>query len=86
VDAVGADDVCAALAPAPAFVESQPVIGLWPVAALPALEAILLGTGKHSLRAFAAACGARGVSLAHAPANINTTADLAALEDMTDGL
>jgi molybdopterin-guanine dinucleotide biosynthesis protein A len=86
VDAVGAYGLRAALAPAPAFVESQPVIGLWPVAALPVLEAILLGAGKHSLRAFAAACGARGVCLAHAPANINTTADLAALEDVTDGL
>jgi len=86
VDAGAGPGLVAALSPAPAFVESQPVIGLWPVEVLPVLEAVLGGTGKHSLRAFATACGARGVALERAPANINTPADLAALEEMTHGL
>ena len=62
--------------PAPAYVASQPVIGLWPTATLPALEAILHGAGRHSLLAFAAAVNARAIELAHPPANINTPADL----------
>lgn len=73
-------DLLAALDPGPAYCESQPVIGLWPVSTLVAVEGILAGNGSHSLRAFAAATGARAVALALPPANINTPADLAALE------
>lgn len=68
------------LAPAPAYLAQQPVIGLWPVSALAAIEAILKGPGKHSMRAFAEAVGARAVNLPAEPANINTPADLAAAE------
>ena len=68
------------LAPAPAYVADQPVIGLWPASALEAIEVILTGEGKHSMRQFAEAIGARPVQLAGKPANINTPADLAALE------
>ncbi|MBK9011961.1 molybdenum cofactor guanylyltransferase [Novosphingobium sp.] len=80
VDAAGLpDDLPALLAPAPAYVASQPVIGLWPASAADAVAAILRGSGKHSLRALAEATGARAVRLGREPANINTEADLAAL-------
>ena len=69
------------LAPAPAYLSEQPVIGLWPVSAAPAIEAILASQGKHSMRQFAEAIGARAVKLPRACANINTPADLAALEN-----
>lgn len=82
VDAVGLPaDLAARLAPAPAYVAQQPVIGLWPVAALDALEDILLGTGKHSVIRFADAIGARAVACDAPPANINRPEDLAALAD-----
>lgn len=80
VDSVGLpDELPALLGAAPAYLESQPVVGLWPASALVALEAILHGEGKHSLRAFTQAIGARGVGLDRPPANINTPADLAAI-------
>ena len=82
VDAHGlGEDLRAALSPAPAYVAGQPVIGLWPVSAVPAIETILASDTRHSLRAFAEAIGARAVALANTPANINTQADLAALEN-----
>lgn len=68
------------LSRAPAFVESQPVIGIWPVGALSQLEAILNGDGRHSVLAFANAIGARPVRIAGKPANINTPQDLAKAE------
>ena len=74
------DNLPALLAPAPAYLASQPVIGLWPASAAGAVEDILRGTGKHSLRALAERLGARAVHLDREPANINTTADLAALQ------
>lgn len=70
----------AALSPAPACVATQPVVGLWPVAASATLEAVLRGDGSHSVRAFAAASGARQVEGIGNPHNINTPADLAAVE------
>ena len=75
----------AAEACTPAYVADQPVIGLWPVGACVAIEAILAGSGKHSLRALAEAIGARAVQLAVAAGNINEPADLLALEH-PDGL
>lgn len=84
------DDLPALLSPAPAYLASQPVIGLWPVSTAPAVEDILRGSGKRSLRALAERTGARAVRLAHEPANINTQADLATLRDLAgetnDGL
>ncbi len=69
------------LQPAPAFLASQPVIGLWPASALESIEAILLHDDSlHSLKRFAKAIGAREVNSPVDPANINTPADLAALE------
>ena len=74
------DDLPALLSPAPAYLAAQPVVGLWPVGALAAIEAILEGSGRHSMRAFAEAVGANPVQLATAPANINRPADLAEAE------
>ena len=68
------------LAPAPAYLANQPVIGLWPASALEAIEAILTGEGRHSMLQFAQGIGARAANSPALPANINTPADLAALE------
>ncbi|WP_179505696.1 MULTISPECIES: molybdenum cofactor guanylyltransferase [unclassified Sphingomonas] len=87
VDSFGYDDDLAIqLSPAPAYCASQPVIGLWPASAAPALDALLAGTGKHSLRAFAQTLGARAVALDSIPHNINTPADLAAAQEHAHGL
>jgi molybdopterin-guanine dinucleotide biosynthesis protein A len=59
-----------------AIVESQPVVGLWPTAALPALEAFLQGGGR-SLYRFADAITARRIDLPAALMNINRPEDLA---------
>lgn len=84
VDSVGLPgDLIERLTPAPAYVAGQPVIGLWPVTALPTLEARLTGSASHAMRAFAEEIGARAIDLPLA--NINTRADLAALEQQ-DGL
>ncbi len=73
-------DLPALLAPAPACLASQPVIGLWPAGAAGEVEAILAGDGRHSLRALAEALGARAVKTPREPANINTPQDLAEAE------
>lgn len=85
VDSFGLpDDLPDLLSPAPAFLENQPVIGLWPVlgpaSAVKAVEDILHSEGSHSLKRFAEVVGARAVKVEADPANINTQADLAALE------
>jgi molybdopterin-guanine dinucleotide biosynthesis protein A len=71
------------LGSAPAFLATQPIVGLWPVlgptSVVGAIEAILHGEGPHSLKRFTKAIGARAVDCPAAPANINTQADLAAL-------
>jgi molybdopterin-guanine dinucleotide biosynthesis protein A len=73
------------LSPAPAFIESQPVIGHWPAGAVDAIETLLLAEGKHSMLAFAGALGATAVKIGAKPVNINTPADLAAME-RNDGI
>ena len=73
-------DLLTLLSPAPAYLENQPVIGHWNVDAASIVEALLQSEGRHSMIAFATAANARGLQSANAPANINTTADLAALE------
>jgi molybdenum cofactor guanylyltransferase len=81
VDSVGLPpELLETLSPAPAYIISQPVIGLWPVSAISALEHMLTYERRHSMRAFVEAIAARGVHLSVDPANINTPADLAALE------
>ena len=73
-------DLPALLAPAPAYIADQPVIGLWPASAAATVSEILEGDGRHSMLAFAEAIGARTVNPPSKPANINTPADLAAAE------
>lgn len=70
------DNLPRLLAPAPACLAAQPVIGLWPVSAASVCEAILESTAKHSMLAFAEAIGARRVDLAASPININSPSDL----------
>lgn len=78
-------DLLALLTPAPAFLETQPVIGHWLVNNAGAVEAILQSEGRHSMIAFAKSVNARAVKSASTPANINTPADLAAMEQ-NDGI
>lgn len=59
-----------------AIVASQPVVGLWPVAAFPALEAFL-GAGGRSLYRFADAIEARRIDLPRPLMNVNRPEDLA---------
>nr|WP_294851115.1 molybdenum cofactor guanylyltransferase [uncultured Sphingomonas sp.] len=66
-----------ALRPAPAHIASQPVIGLWTVSALAAVQAILSGDGKHSMMQFCEAIRSRPID-EFRPDNINTPADLEA--------
>jgi molybdopterin-guanine dinucleotide biosynthesis protein A len=87
VDSVGLpSDLIALLSPAPRYLEAQPVVGLWPASAAGAIEEILFGSGKHSMRAFAEAIRAKPVKLYQNPANINTPADLKAAEEQSHGL
>ncbi|KPF91690.1 molybdenum cofactor guanylyltransferase [Novosphingobium sp. AAP83] len=87
VDSVGmGDDLIGQLSPAPSYCADQPVIGLWPVTASNAVDAILTGDGRHSMRAFAERIGARAVRFESKPANINTPADLSAAEERSHGL
>ena len=68
------------LSPGPAYLEDQPVVGLWPTGACATIERILESDCKHSMRALAEALGARAVKTQSQSANINTPADLAAME------
>lgn len=86
VDSLGLpDNLLARLSPAPAFLESQPVVGHWPASAIGAIESLLLAEARHSMLAFADAIGATAVKTGKKPANINTPADLAAMEQ-DDGI
>lgn len=64
----------------PCYLEAQPVIGLWPVSLADALEQFIATDPRRSVRGFAAAVGAAAISSDRSPPNINTPADLAALE------
>lgn len=68
------------LSPAPAYLETQPVIGHWKSNNASVVSAILQSEGRHSMLAFAEAVRARPVQCDDVPANINTPADLAAME------
>jgi molybdopterin-guanine dinucleotide biosynthesis protein A len=74
------DDLLELLSPGPAYLEDQPVVGVWPTGACATLERILESDGRHSMRAFAEAVGARAVKTQSQSVNINTPADLAAME------
>jgi len=79
------DNLLETLSPPPCYLADQPVIGHWPASAASKIETILESQGRHSMLAFAEAIGARPVKTAVKPANINTTADLAAVENR-DGI
>ena len=75
------------LSPAPAYLADQPVIGHWPTHAASEVETILESEGRHSMRAFAEAIGAKAVKTAEISVNINTQADLArAATEKTNGI
>lgn len=74
------DNLLSDLSPAPAYLETQPVIGHWKSNNASVVSAILQSEGRHSMLAFAKAVRARPVQCDDAPANINTPADLAAME------
>ena len=78
-------DLVDRLSPAPRYLEAQPVVGLWQADFAGALEEIMFGKGKKSMRAFAERIRAKPVKLHSNPANINTPADLAAAERRTHG-
>jgi molybdopterin-guanine dinucleotide biosynthesis protein A len=81
VDSIGLPaDLAELLTPAPAFLAAQPVVGLWPVTATDALEAILLGSGSKAVKAFADRIGAHAVTLDHDPHNVNTAEELERLQ------
>ncbi|WP_368389956.1 formate dehydrogenase accessory sulfurtransferase FdhD [Sphingopyxis sp. USTB-05] len=75
-------DLAVRLAPAPAYVAEQPVVGLWPVAAAEEAASRGAGEGSRSMRAFAEAVAARPVSVP-AIRNINRPEDLAASASRT---
>jgi molybdopterin-guanine dinucleotide biosynthesis protein A len=72
------DNLLELLSPAPAYLADQPVVGHWPTGAAATVERILESDGRHSMRTFAEAMGARPVKTKSQSANINTPADLAA--------
>jgi len=73
-------DLLKSLFPFPAYVESLPVIGLWPASAAADALAILESDGMHSMKVFAHRISARAVQLPREPVNINTVADLERVE------
>src|SRR3546814_10416552 len=64
-------DLRALLEPAPAFLDTQPVIGLWPAATLAELQAILADGSDLAVRAYARRIEARAVRSDFVAANIN---------------
>ena len=70
------DDLRALLEPAPAFLDTQPVIGLWPVPVLDELRAMLENPSDLAVKAFARRIGARAVQSDFVPPNVNSAADL----------
>ncbi len=81
VDTLGLpDDLLGRLSPTPAYLEAQPIVGLWPVAALSTLEAMMSEGSNLAVRAFAERIGARAVKLDAIPANVNSREDLEAME------
>lgn len=73
------EDLRARLEPGPAYGAELPVIGLWPCALAPSLDAHLASDTRRSMRGWAEQVGARAVSFHGAIANINAPEDLARL-------
>lgn len=77
--AVLPDDLLEILQPAPACLDAQPVIGLWPASLASAVEPFLASNRSRSVYRFAELVGARRVVPATPVPNINTPDDLAEL-------
>lgn len=75
-------DLRALLEPAPAVLETQPVIGLWPVSALGELRTTLEDGRDLAVRAYARRIGARPVASDFVPPNINSLTDLERLASL----
>ncbi|WP_448502669.1 molybdenum cofactor guanylyltransferase [Sphingomonas sp.] len=69
-------DLLDRLSPPSSFVVDTPVIGLWSVASLPVLDALLAADGSRSMRAFADRIAARPVALDRPLRNINRPQDI----------
>lgn len=69
-------DLRALLEPAPAFLNTQPVIGLWPVESIDDLQVLLEDGSDLAVRAFARRIGARAIASDFVPPNVNSAADL----------
>ena len=69
-------DLRALLEPAPAFLDTQPVIGLWPVESIDDLQVLLEDGSDLAVRAFARRIGARVIASDFVPPNVNSIADL----------
>lgn len=69
-------DLRALLEPAPAFLKTQPVIGLWPVESIDDLQVLLEDGSDLAVRAFARRIGARAIASDFVPPNVNSIADL----------
>jgi molybdopterin-guanine dinucleotide biosynthesis protein A len=72
------DDLGGLLAPGPAVVSGQPLLGLWPATLAVQLRLYLEADGDRAMRSWIAHADARWVTLDRPLANINTPADLAA--------
>lgn len=75
------EDLPQQLAPGPACLAQQPVVGLWPAAAAPLLGQMLAQEGDRSMRHFAQRVGARMVETPWEAGNINTPEDLERYRD-----
>lgn len=69
-------DLLARLAPGPAHVEGQPLLGLWPADIASRLDSHLRSSEDRSMRGWARAAGARAVPLAERLYNLNRREDL----------
>ena len=78
-------DLAARLAPGPAVIAGQPLLGLWPAALAEALLAHLAAANDRSMRGWIAAAGARRVTCETPIANINTPDELARYLSSTGG-
>lgn len=70
-------DLAARLGDAPAYVDGQPLFGLWPAALAGELAQHLAEGGSRSVRGWIGRAGARAVALDMTLHNLNTPHDLA---------
>lgn len=69
-------DLAICLSPGPSVIEKQPLLGLWPIDCLPALQHWLATSEDRSMRGWIDAVAGRYVRLARQPSNINDPAGL----------